>query len=235
MKYSKRVTAISNIINKCSCLLDVGCDHGYVCIISCENGTAQKAIASDINKGPLQKAFLNIEKAGLSDRISTVLSDGLQEINTFFDALCICGMGGLLIKDILIEGKNKLSDVNQLILGPHSELFSLRKYLTEETEFVILNETAVYDEGKYYSIFDVRNKNTVVSVPEFNEEFLLFGNPFIQKDLSTYKDMLTFELTKRNKALNDIALSFGEKAMDRKKELESETIILNNILNLIEN
>lgn len=232
MKYSDRVTAITNIIQNCSCLLDIGCDHGYVCIISCENGKADRAIASDINAGPLQKASDNIIRAGLSDRISTVLSDGLQNIEDSFDAVCICGMGGLLIKDIIDKGKNRLKNVRQMVLGPHSELFALRKYIFEETKFYILNETVISEDGKYYSLWDVRNKADKSDGIIPSDGYLMFGNPYIQTDLTEYREMLGFELSKRRKAINAISVSAGEKAFTKKNEISREISLLNSLLDI---
>ena len=231
MKYSGRVIAITNIIQNCSCLLDVGCDHGYVSIITCETGKAKKAIASDINVGPLQKASVNIMKAGLSDKISTVLSDGLQSIENSFDTVCICGMGGLLIKDILIKGRNKLQNVEQIVLGPHSEQYALRKYIFEETQFYIMAETVIFEDGKYYSLWDIRKIKEKTDNIKIKDEYLMFGNPYTQTDLSQYREMLTFEISKRNKAFNDIPVAAAEKALSKKKEIGEEISVLKSLLN----
>lgn len=234
MKYSKRVTAITELIDNCKCLCDVGCDHGYVCIISCENGKAEKAIASDINRGPLSKASVNIENAGLSERIKTVLSNGFKNIEDVFDSVCICGMGGLLIRDILNDGKEKLKNVRQMILGPHSELYSLRKYIFEETPFKIISETVLFEDGKFYSLLDVRKKEDIPALPETNEAFLNFGNPYIQKDPESYKKMLNHERNKRTDALNEISSGNGsEKAILRKAELLNEISHIDSIIKII--
>ena len=62
-------------------LIDVGCDHGYICIEAVRRGLVDRALACDINPGPLDRARMNIEAAGLSDRIEALLGDGLCPVD----------------------------------------------------------------------------------------------------------------------------------------------------------
>lgn len=222
MKYSKRVNIISGLIENCSCLLDVGCDHGYVCILCCENEKASKAVASDINPGPLRKAAANIKLAGLCDRIDTVLSDGMKGISEKFDAVCICGMGGLLIRDILIGGSARLDSVKQMVLGPHSEIASLREYIAYDTPFYIRSETVLKEDGKFYTLLDIKRKSDGCICPDIRRAYLCFGDPALQNDRKTYSDMLRYELEKRKSTLENLGNSEGERAAARKNELSEE-------------
>ena len=60
---------------------DVGCDHAYISIYMMEHQIANRVIAMDINKGPLERAAANIEKYGYKEQIETRLSDGLEALN----------------------------------------------------------------------------------------------------------------------------------------------------------
>ena len=69
-------------------------------------GAFEQAVAGDLRKGPLAAAFLHVREAGLADRISLRLGDGLSVILPGeADVILISGMGGALMERILSEGK----------------------------------------------------------------------------------------------------------------------------------
>ena len=80
MQISKRLQAVSDMVTSCDCLADVGTDHGYIPISLVRRGIAVRAVAMDVNQGPLNRAKENIEANGLSERIETRLSDGLSAL-----------------------------------------------------------------------------------------------------------------------------------------------------------
>ena len=59
MDVSKRIEFIVDSLDKVGCLADIGTDHGYVPLLALEREKADKVIACDINKDPLDKAKLN--------------------------------------------------------------------------------------------------------------------------------------------------------------------------------
>ena len=140
-------------------MADIGCDHGYVAISALRSGRAKRAIAADVAKGPLDIARRNCEAEQVSDRVSTVLSDGFINIPDSTDINCavIAGMGGLLMERILREGRLKrFPQLRQLVLSPQSDLDAVRRLLIDELSYTISTEYMVLDEGKYYYIMDVR-------------------------------------------------------------------------------
>ena len=83
---------------------DVGTDHAYLPIYLVSAGVAHRAVASDINQGPLSRAEANIQRFSLSSQISTRLTPGLAGIAEFAPTdILICGMGGELIASILAD------------------------------------------------------------------------------------------------------------------------------------
>ena len=78
MKRSKRLEQIAEAAGKAKLLADVGCDHGYTALCALEKGQAEQALCMDINPGPLSIAVANGKKAGFSDRMQFLLSDGLR-------------------------------------------------------------------------------------------------------------------------------------------------------------
>ena len=56
---------------------DVGTDHAYIPVYLIKSGRCRRAVASDINEGPLNNAIKNAAAYGVSDKIDFYLSDGL--------------------------------------------------------------------------------------------------------------------------------------------------------------
>lgn len=155
MKLSHRLETIASFVRKGSKIADIGTDHGYIPIYLVKEKVAASAIAMDIRKGPLERAKAHIAAYGLSDQISTRLSDGLAELKPGeADTVIIAGMGGELVIHILEEGKHMWGSVAHWILSPQSELDKVRRYL-EQKEFAVQREEMLMDEGKYYVVMDI--------------------------------------------------------------------------------
>lgn len=147
----KRLDAVKSLVPNGARLLDIGTDHASLPIELVSEKIATSAIASDVNVKPLKRAEYEIEKAGLSDKIKTVLSNGFENIpqNTF-DYAAICGMGGYLIAEIIEKGGEKAKNC-YLILQPMSYPEALRKYLFDNG-FNIENEVFAFENNKAYVI-----------------------------------------------------------------------------------
>ena len=68
MQISKRLEAVASFVEHGSVIADVGCDHGYIPIYLYQKGMIPKAIAMDVNKGPLERAEIHIREYGLGER-----------------------------------------------------------------------------------------------------------------------------------------------------------------------
>ena len=167
-----RIETLASLTKGSKIICDVGCDHGYVVIEALKNYGIEKAIAADINESPLNQAKLNAK--GLYDKIEFILSDGFKNINSFFDTAIIAGMGGILIKDIILSSINKLKD-KKLILQANSDRPFLRNFLNENN-FKIVNEIALFDQNKYYEIIVCEKGN------EFLDEFDIEFGPILRRN-----------------------------------------------------
>lgn len=131
-------------------LADVGCDHGYIPIYLCRTEKIPSAIAMDINRGPLERAGKHIAECGLSDRIETRLSDGLEQLRgDEADAVLIAGMGGCLMCRILTAHSGVPESVTELILQPQSDIDRVRRCI-RDIGFSITDEDMVEEDGKFY-------------------------------------------------------------------------------------
>ncbi len=139
---------------------DIGTDHAYLPIYLCEagiltpvkvqSGQAFCAIASDIHHGPVERAFLHVAAAGLSERILTVRTDGLCGLDAYDPAdIIIFGMGGELIASILAAAPWVQCPGKRLILQPMTHAEKLRAYLPA-AGFSIIGETLSQEGERLY-------------------------------------------------------------------------------------
>lgn len=75
------------------------------------------------------------------------------------NGVIIAGMGGNLIRDIILEDIEKVKLYDFLILQPAQNPEVLREFLYNNN-FEILNEDLILDDGKFYELFKVKyNEN----------------------------------------------------------------------------
>ncbi len=169
---SERIKNIVSVISN-DTLVDVGTDHGFIAILAVQSGKANKVIACDLNKGPLEACKRNIIKYDLKDNIETCLSNGYKEVTKEYETVTICGMGGSLICEILSNDQEKTKKFNQLILQPQSHHFDVRKkvyeygfYIKEEIYFID-NLSRKNGDNKFYVIFNcIKGENFVPTEKE---------------------------------------------------------------------
>lgn len=150
-KLSKRLYAALEYIQSSDNFADIGSDHAYLAIAALETGRAKKAIAADIRKGPLDRAIQN--GIGFGDRLSFVLSDGFDKLDTSsIDTAAICGMGGETMTGIL--SRAKLCGTT-LILQPQTFAHTVRAWLWDNG-FDTQDETFVLDDGRAYCVIKAR-------------------------------------------------------------------------------
>ena len=149
-----RLKAVAALIPECEFLSDIGTDHAYIPIYAVKNKKARLAAAADIVDGPLKIASANIKSYNLSDKISVVKSNGLENIPPS-DVIVIAGMGGTLIGEILKKHIQKAYSTDTLILQPMTCAYDLRKEL-HRLGFKIIKETIAKDSKKLYNIMVVK-------------------------------------------------------------------------------
>ena len=144
-KLDCRLSAAAEYARPGAVFADIGTDHAYLPVSLCLSGTAPSGVASDLREGPCRRAAGNIEKAGLSDRISVVMTDGLDGIDRFSpDDIYILGMGGELIASIIGRSEYVKKSGVRLILQPMTHPERLRAFLLGEG-FDITDEKLVSD------------------------------------------------------------------------------------------
>lgn len=214
----KRLECVLKFI-KGNTLADIGCDHGYLAIDAIKANRVNKAYCMDINELPLKNAIENIKKNNLSEKITTILSDGLDNLPCDCDIISICGMGGILISSILEKNIDKLND-KLLILEPNNNQNILRKFLNDNS-FLIIDEDMCQENGHIYEIIVAKRGKMNLSIKEIDfgpinlrKKNVLFMNKYknIIKNLEENLKNTTNEESKEKllNKINYIKESIGE-------------------------
>ena len=156
MRLSDRLESIIEMVPRGEICADIGCDHGFTSIELISRNISPSVVASDLREGPLASARENIRNAGLEDKIKIMISDGFDayepgEVST----AVIAGMGGVLIKDMLVKGKECVSKMGAFIVQPQSNIPEFRNFLRLNGYEIERNEI-VLDAGKYYFPMRIR-------------------------------------------------------------------------------
>lgn len=149
---TNRLAAAAGFVRRGARVCDVGTDHAYLPIFLCKAGIAEKALATDINRGPCERAAENIKLHKCSDMIEVRQADGLDLAADFNPSdIIVCGMGGELIRDIILRSQLTREKGVRLILQPMTKAASLRRALTSNG-FRIVGEALAKDDRIYQVI-----------------------------------------------------------------------------------
>lgn len=226
---SKRMEAIVNMVDEGARVCDVGCDHGFVSIALLERKVALHAVMMDVNKGPLDHARDNASVYGVSSDSEFILSDGLQKYNSgHADTMIVAGMGGPLIRKILLEGSDKLSDFHTFVFSPQSEIREFRIFLYENG-FEIIDEDMVLEDGKFYQIMKaVRSGENKVMLTNAEAEF---GPVLLRKRHDVLKEYLLKEKEKNGILLCKLSsLPESDDIIKRMDEIKEQSQLVENAL-----
>ena len=148
MKLSIRLQELANYINKGEVVADVGSDHAFLPIYLIKNNIIEKAYAIENKRGPYNIMESHIKENNVN--VVPMFSDGIKDLPSDVNTVVIAGMGAGLILEIL-SNKEKLSNVNALVIDSHNDIPRLRKDIVK-LGFVIKNESLIIDKKKYYTI-----------------------------------------------------------------------------------
>ena len=202
-------------------LCDVGTDHGYVPIALVQGNIIPKAIAVDINKGPLERANEHIRANGLTEQITTRLSNGLEAIHDGeVDSIVIAGMGGELVIHILTAGETVCRSAKELILQPQSDIPHFRRFVMQNG-YQIIQEEMILEDGKFYPIMKVvQHEGEQPAVWSREEE--MFGRLLLERKHPVLKLYLERDLRIRSEISAQLESASGDAAMKRRMEVEEE-------------
>ncbi|PRR77226.1 tRNA (adenine(22)-N(1))-methyltransferase [Clostridium liquoris] len=226
MDISIRLRTIADMVSKCNCCADIGTDHGYIPIYLVKNRICNRAIASDINKGPIEKAKKNIELEGLEKYIECRIGGGLTTIKpNEANSAIIAGMGGNLIRDIIEESKEVFKSLDYIIAQPVQNPEILREYIYTEG-YEILQENLCIDENKYYEIMKIRYNNKIQMVDSI---FYEISKYMLENKHPLIEGLIIRKIDKYEKICHSINED-TELANNRKREVKDKIYRLKELL-----
>ncbi len=205
MKLTPRLIAIAKMIPEGSRVGDVGSDHGYLVAHLVTHHLVSKAIASDISQGPIDNAISTLKEEKLEDQIEVRFGGGLDPYTRGeIDIAVIAGMGGMLIRDILIDRTDFAKQLDFLILQPMTQQPELRRWLLENG-FEIFNELNIREGSKYYEIFCIRKGVTTLVDPiQYEIGFRKPVSEMKTASLKAYIEFLHHKIKKYEKIKKEI-------------------------------
>lgn len=195
--HSKRLLAIAKAIaqhKQGTILADIGTDHAYLPCFLYDQCVIEKAYACDVAEGPLASSKQTIIANHMEGKIIPLLGNGLDPIvNEDVDMISICGMGGMLMIEIL-DAHNEMHD-HRFFLQANNGLAELRAYLAGH-HFCIIDEDLVEDAHHIYEYMVVEKGEMVLG-----EDDLLFGPINRQKKTELFRKKWQFELNVQKKII----------------------------------
>jgi tRNA (adenine22-N1)-methyltransferase len=239
IKLSKRMQAVADMVTACGDnVADIGCDHAFVSIYLKSKGKAEKVIAMDVRKGPLDIARANIAAYGLGDYIDVRLSDGFDALKKGeADTAIIAGMGGLLMVDILKRGSMHTDSGIRLVLQPQSEPDKLRQYLYD-IGYDITDECFLQEDGKYYTVIRAEKStqhNPLSEARDTAEEKakLIYGPVLLKRKDELLQRYIKRQLEKNHELRDMLVKKPTPKSELRIEELKEEEKIMICALDII--
>lgn len=151
IQLTPRLRAAADWVEQGAVLCDVGTDHAHLPAALLLGGRIDRAIASDIRPGPLERAENTARRYALTGKIDLRLCAGLEGVSPGeVDTVTICGMGGEMICGILDAAPWTKKRV-RLILQPQRSQKELRCWLAENG-YEILRERVVQEGQRWYTL-----------------------------------------------------------------------------------
>lgn len=226
MELSLRLKTIASMVDECECVADIGTDHGYIPIYLIKSGVCKKAIASDINKGPVEKVKFNVGIEDLQDKVDCRLGGGLSTLKKGeAQGIVIAGMGGNLIRDIIEEKIDIFKNAEFAILQPVQNPEVLREYIYAKG-YKIIDEELCIDENKFYEIIKIKYDNNIQAVDTI---FYEVGEKLLSKNHPLVKDYIEYKIERCEKIFNNIKDN-TDLAQKRKVELREKIKRLEELL-----
>jgi tRNA (adenine22-N1)-methyltransferase len=195
---SERLSRVASYLPEGSHFADIGSDHAYLPCYVCLRDESARAVAGEVNHGPYTSALKEVNSHELQDRIDVRLGNGLEVLEADeVKQVVIAGMGGPLIRDILDAGKDKLHEVNRLIVQPNIDSQSLRRWFYEN-QFKLVNEDILEESNHIYEILvaEKGDPEQVYQGEQFEKELWL-GPHLLEKGGEVFRKKCQEELDKK--------------------------------------
>ena len=214
MKINDRLKKIGDLVEANSFCLDIGCDHAFLDIYLVERNENIRAIASDVNEGPLNHARENIKKHHLEDKIECRLGNGLDTYSDNVDTIIISGMGGRSMIGIFKNHLEVLKKVDTIILSPNNYQIDVKKFLCKH--YFYLHDEELVKEGKFiYQILVFKKGKKKYSKKEY-----FFGPEKKKKKGKLFMEYYQRELVSREILIKMLPKNYRWKKFLTRREIK---------------
>ncbi|PYZ94267.1 tRNA (adenine(22)-N(1))-methyltransferase TrmK [Salipaludibacillus keqinensis] len=215
-KLSMRLEKVATFVRSGSVVADIGSDHAYLPIYLVKKGIVPRAIAGEVNEGPLSSAKEQIKYNDLNHVITAKLGNGLAVIqDESVNTVVIAGMGGPLIADILENGKPQLEGVERLILQPNVAADHVRRWLFNNGWSLI--DEAILDEGDHvYEILVAESGDAKESYSDDLEKELWMGPHLLRNKNSAFNKKWNREWNQLEKVYDQLKQANDQKKLSKK-------------------
>lgn len=219
MRLDDRLQALAELVAAGARVADIGTDHGYLALELVESGRAAFVVAGDKNIGPCEAARRTVREAALADGLVDVrCGDGLAVLAPGeVDTVCIAGMGGVLMTEILAAHPEVMERLDALILQPMNGAYELREWLYKNGWHIAEERLAIAD-GRLYAI--MRAERGAEDVPSRIDLLIgprLWENRASEKLLAQHIEAL---LATERRVLAGMARSEAAQATPKFKQVE---------------
>ncbi|PIC78539.1 tRNA (adenine(22)-N(1))-methyltransferase TrmK [Sporosarcina sp. P19] len=211
---SERLAMVASFVPKNTVLADIGSDHAYLPCYLMNKGKIRKAIAGEVVTGPFEAATRNVELNGFADHIEVRLANGLQAIEDAdnVETVTIAGMGGTLITSILETGKDRLTNVQRIILQPNLHAIAIRKWAVANG-FCIVDEEILLEDSKIYEVLVLERGSA-----DYSKTDLLVGPVLRRKQSNVFRAKWEREMLEWQRVINALEHAEQTEEIKRKKE-----------------
>lgn len=224
LNIGSRLLCVASMVQPHRKTVDIGTDHAYLPAYLVLNGIAEDVLACDIGVMPLQNAKKTVESFSLQDSISLRISDGLKNVlPEEAQEITVCGMGGVLMVEILNAAPWIKRDDMHLVLQPMTHSEDVRRYLCENG-FSIKEEKCVIDNKKVYCCISAFYTGCETDI---DDGFCYFG--FLPTKDEITKEYVEKQYHRLTIKLNALEISAGEtpevKKLKRIKRYYEERVL----------
>ena len=199
LKLSNRLLKIASLVKNHDVIIDVGCDHALLDIYLTKNNIVKKAIATDITNGAINMALKNVSYYDCLN-VDVRLGDGLDTLKKEdkVSLIIMSGLGNQKIVSILNNNKEKICNVNELIIQSNTGYYELRKEVVKLGYF-IKDEVLIKENNIIYVIIKFKKGKR-----RYSNKQLYFGPILLKNKDTLFKELISKDINKNKLILDNL-------------------------------
>ena len=177
----------------------MGCDHALLDIYLTKNNIVKKAIATDITNGAINMALKNVSYYDCLN-VDVRLGDGLDTLKKEdkVSLIIMSGLGNQKIVSILNNNKEKICNVNELIIQSNTGYYELRKEVVKLGYF-IEDEVLIKENNIIYVIIKFKKGKR-----RYSNKQLYFGPILLKNKDTLFKELICKDINKNKLILDNL-------------------------------